>query len=87
MYILRIGAIVSSKHRAVNFIRIALWIPAIMARYTFYQWQPAKGCWSIIIVNYLVTACLNDDEGYQLQGWLVVVGLTPGLTTTVFGAS
>ena len=39
------------------------------------------------IVNYLATACLNDDEGYQLQGWLVVVGLTPGLTTTVFGTS
>ena len=39
------------------------------------------------IVNYLATSCLNDDEGYQLQRWLVVVGLTPGLTTTVFGAS
>ena len=39
------------------------------------------------LVNYLATACLNDDDGYQLQGWLVVVGLTPGLTTTVFGAS
>ena len=23
------------------------------------------------IVNYLATACLSDDEGYQLQGWLV----------------
>ena len=83
MYILRIGAIVSSKYRAVNSIRIALWIPAIMARYTFYAWQLSKGCWS----NYLVTAFLNDDEGNQLQGWLVVVGLTPGLTMTVFGAS
>ena len=39
------------------------------------------------IVNYLATACLSDDKGHQLQGWLVVVGLTPGLTTTVFGAS
>ena len=39
------------------------------------------------IVNYLATACHSDDEGYQLQGWLVVVGLTPGLTTAVFGAS
>ena len=66
---------------------MALWIPAIMARYMFCTWQPAKGCLSIIIVNYLATACLNDDEGYQLQGWLVVVGLTPGLTMTVFGAS
>ena len=46
----------------------------------------AKGL-LVNIVSYLATACLNDDEGYQLQGRLVVVGLTPGLTTTVFGAS
>ena len=25
------------------------------------------------IVSYLATAYFNDDEGYQLQGWLVVV--------------
>ena len=47
LLVYRIGAIVSSKYMAVNSIRIALLIPAIMARYTFYTWQPAKGCWSI----------------------------------------
>ena len=47
----------------------------------------ATGKGLLVNIVIMVTAFLNDDEGNQLQGWLVVVGLTPGLTTTVFGAS